>query len=403
VFRCAIGASFGSHSNLSLITYPRSMPQFFSDRAKILLDSHLDSPCVATAQALTILASYEESCQNIARGWLFGGMAMRVAFDLGLHIDSTGYVAQGILTVAEARARQVAFWGCYLSNLLWSFHLGRPFSLDDSEVTVPKPDPNIPPANPIWQPYSVPSLQLTSGAMQQTSLPDITPQIFHHWLFLCQNIAVVGHALYSHRSISKPALQELCEECTDDLFHWKESLPLHLQIDTADTETIRLPQLLMLHMEYHHLQIFLHRPWTSGQLQPSPSQGAGVHHARHICATSATEITRLLRIYETQYSFRFINVEIIRILSSAALILIFATVPLPHREVDVEMTGYLNTCFRALEDLGGRYDSAKETRSTLLAIQRRWNDLYGRNTGQKRGPTMRGSTSQGKRVRAAPL
>ena len=94
------------------------MPQFFSDRAKILLDSHLDSPCVATAQALTILASYEESCQNIARGWLFGGMAMRIAFDLGLHIDSTGYVAQGILTVAEARARQVAFWGCYLSNLL---------------------------------------------------------------------------------------------------------------------------------------------------------------------------------------------------------------------------------------------------------------------------------------------
>ncbi|KAI5195077.1 hypothetical protein E4T39_08358 [Aureobasidium subglaciale] len=70
---CAIGASFGSHSHLTLITYPRSMPQFFSDRAKILLDSHLDSPCVATAQALVILASYEETCQNVARGWLFGG------------------------------------------------------------------------------------------------------------------------------------------------------------------------------------------------------------------------------------------------------------------------------------------------------------------------------------------
>ncbi|KAH0354807.1 hypothetical protein KCU83_g2296, partial [Aureobasidium melanogenum] len=401
---CAIGASFGNHSNMSLITYPRSMPQFFSDRAKILLDSHLDSPCVATAQALVILASYEESCQNIARGWLFGGMAMRIAFDLGLHVDSAGYVAQGILTVAEARARQVAFWGCYLSNLLWSFHLGRPFSLDDSEVTVPKPDPKTLPSNPTWQPYSIPSLQFVPGAMHDASqLPDITPQIFHHWIFLCQNIAVVGHALYSYTSISKPALQELCEETTTELFHWKDSLPPHLQIDTSDTATVKLPQLLMLHMEYHHLQIFLHRPWTSSQLQPQPLQGAGVHHARHVCATSATEIARLLRIYENQYTFRFINVEIIRILSSAALILIFATVPLPHREIDVEMTGYLNTCFRALEDLGGRYDSAKETRCTLLAIQRRWNDLYGRNTGQKRGPSMRGSTSQGKRVRAAPL
>ncbi|CAD0106101.1 unnamed protein product [Aureobasidium uvarum] len=338
-------------------------------------------------------------------------MARQSWFDTGVHNSYyndvlkdaiRGYVAQGILTVAEARARQVAFWGCYLSNLLWSFHLGRPFSMDDSEVTVPKPDPKTLPTNSTWQPYSVPSLQFVPNEMQQnpSELPDITPQIFHHWLFLCQNIAVVGHALYSYTSISKPALQELCEETTTELFHWKDSLPLHLQINTSDTETVKLPQLLMLHMEYHHLQIFLHRPWTSSQLQPQPPQGRGVHHARHICATSATEIARLLRIYEIQYSFRFINVEIIRILSSAALILIFATVPLPHREIDVEMTGYLNTCFRALEDLGGRYDSAKETRFTLLAIQRRWNDLYGKNTGQKRGPSTRNQTAQGKRARA---
>ncbi|THZ80470.1 hypothetical protein D6C84_07410 [Aureobasidium pullulans] len=400
---CAIGASFGSHSQFSLITYPRSMPQFFSDRAKILLDSHLDSPCVATVQALVILASYEETCQNIARGWLFGGMAMRIAFDLGLHVDSTGYVTQGILTPAEARARQVAFWGCYVSNLGWSFHLGRPFSLDDSEVTVAKPDPSNLPSS-TWHPYTMPSLEFVSGATPQNTsqLPDITPEIFRMSLYLCQNIAAVGHALYSYTSISKPALQELCEETTTELFHWKETLPPHLQINTADTETVKLPQLLMLHMEYHHLQIFLHRPWTSSQLQPQPSQGPGVHHARHICATSATEIARLLRIYEIQYSFKFINVEIIRILSSAALILIFATVPLPHREVNSEMTGYLNTCFRALEELGGRYDSAKETRCTLLAIQRRWNDIYGKRTGQKRGASTRNTAGQGKRLRAAP-
>lgn len=82
--------------------------------------------------------------------------------------------------------------------------------------------------------------------------------------------------------------------------------------------------------------------------------------------------------------------------------MIFATVPLPHREVNSEMTGYLNTCFRALEELGGRYDSAKETRCTLLAIQRRWNDMYGKRTGQKRGASTRNTAGQGKRVRAAP-
>jgi hypothetical protein len=335
---------------------------------------------------------------------------MRVALDLGLHVDSTRYVAQGILTPAEARARQVAFWGCYLSNLTWSFHLGRPFSLDDSEVTVAKPDPHTNSTNSTWQPYpathpssiSSPPSSATTASQPTTTFfhqPDTTPQIHHHKLFLCQNIAAVGQALYSSTSISKPALQEVCEETTTELFHWKASLAPELQISSLDTHTIKLPQLLMLHMEYFHLQIFLHRPWTSAQLQPQPQQGPGVHHARHICASSAVEIARLLRIYELQYSFRFVNVEVIRILSSAALILIFATVPLPHREVDGEVTGYLNTCFRALEELGARYDSAKETRCTLLAVQRRWNDLYGRHTGQKRGPSVKDGKGTGKRIR----
>lgn len=43
-------------------------------------------------------------------------MAMRLSFDLGLHVDCTPYVQAGIITDIEAEARRVAFWGCFVVN-----------------------------------------------------------------------------------------------------------------------------------------------------------------------------------------------------------------------------------------------------------------------------------------------
>ncbi len=41
---------------------------------------------------------------------------MRLAFDLGLHVDSTPFVEQGILTLQEAEARRSTFWSCLVVN-----------------------------------------------------------------------------------------------------------------------------------------------------------------------------------------------------------------------------------------------------------------------------------------------
>lgn len=39
---------------------------------------------------------------------------MRLAFDLGLHVDLTPMVQRGTLTVREEYARRTAFWGSYV-------------------------------------------------------------------------------------------------------------------------------------------------------------------------------------------------------------------------------------------------------------------------------------------------
>ncbi|KAL0255058.1 hypothetical protein SLS55_009585 [Diplodia seriata] len=111
---CALGAAFDTRHHPTFVTFPRSLADFFADRAKALLEIELDSPCVATVQAMAVLSSHEVGCKRDSRGWLYSGMAMRLAFDLGLHVDMTPYVANGSLSQAEADLRKDAFWGTYV-------------------------------------------------------------------------------------------------------------------------------------------------------------------------------------------------------------------------------------------------------------------------------------------------
>lgn len=73
--RCAIGSAFEARYHPTFITFPKSLAEFFADRAKALLEIELDSPCVATVQALVILSCHEGSSNRDARGWLYSGMS----------------------------------------------------------------------------------------------------------------------------------------------------------------------------------------------------------------------------------------------------------------------------------------------------------------------------------------
>lgn len=43
-------------------------------------------------------------------------MAMRLAYDLGLHLDMTPYVEKGIITNEECNMRRMIFWGSSLNE-----------------------------------------------------------------------------------------------------------------------------------------------------------------------------------------------------------------------------------------------------------------------------------------------
>ena len=85
-------------------------------------------------------------------------MAIRLAFDLGLHTSTRRYVDDGAMTIDEANARNVTLWGCFLNDRLvfshtrvdtrctyprsrgWGMYLGRPFHTDIQNISAERPN-----------------------------------------------------------------------------------------------------------------------------------------------------------------------------------------------------------------------------------------------------------------------
>ena len=176
-------------------------------------------------------------------------------------------------------------------------------------------------------------------------------------------------------------------------------------------------------MQYHQFQILCHRPYISRRyLQPQqPPQGHGPSHARKSCLNAAVSIAQILLLYEKTYTFHRGNVQVISYIFSAALILIFSTVPAstPTRSAPSVLRaglreglrpGYpnqetilthLSTCFRALDAMGTCFENARRTSTFLGALQTQW---QGRRQSQSRAAKKRKYQDQlsEKPFRAAP-
>ncbi|KAI0423540.1 fungal-specific transcription factor domain-containing protein [Xylaria sp. FL1042] len=362
---CALGAAFEDRYHPTFITFPRSLSDFFADRAKALLDIELDNPCTATVQALVVISGHDIGCKRDARGWLYSGMALRLALDLSLHVDLSSYVARGTLSSEEARIRQTVFWGAYTADCIWSHYLGRPSHTSIRTITVPKPSASLSfQATGQWIPYVQPqSLEECSPVV------DCVDVISAQRSLLWEIITPLNETVYESLGVPYSGLEEIYKKATVDLVKWRAKLDATLQVD-AEQDRPYLPHVLLLHMQYHQIMIYAHRPWMSRSYSQADPASAD---ARRQCIDSAVAIAELLRIYESQYSFRRINVQAVGMTCSAALLLIFAIVTGYQRpEGGKELKVYLIVCFRALEEFGQSWENAKRNRDFLILLQRNW-------------------------------
>ncbi|OAL22856.1 hypothetical protein AYO22_06764 [Fonsecaea multimorphosa] len=102
----AVGASY-SNRRLPDVDDP---PEFFASRAKVLLEIEMDSPSMATVQALGTLSAHEAAYARDSRGWLYVGMAVQLLSDLGLHLDLDATFDSKKDSEEHTNLRRTIFW-----------------------------------------------------------------------------------------------------------------------------------------------------------------------------------------------------------------------------------------------------------------------------------------------------
>ena len=126
-------------------------------------------------------------------------------------------------------------------------------------------------------------------------------------------------------------------------------------------------------MHFYQSVIHVYRPWMSRtSYKPLSAQALHPECARETCVNAAVSIAKLLVLYDRRYTFRRINIQGPAITCSAALLLIFADVSQYARLRGLNIAPYLGICFRALDEFGQCWESAKRAQDFLVNAQKQW-------------------------------
>lgn len=99
--------------------------------AKRLLDLSYSSSRPATCQALLLMGYREIGIGAMAQAWLYIGMAIRMAQDLGLHKNADQWTHSGasLFTRVELQERRRIWYACVIMDKYVSTYVGRPLCI----------------------------------------------------------------------------------------------------------------------------------------------------------------------------------------------------------------------------------------------------------------------------------
>ncbi|CDR99269.1 hypothetical protein [Sporisorium scitamineum] len=132
---CAVAARFSNRPELCKVARKASGDPF-SEMAKILIIPLLSFPSIEVIEAL-ILLSYAEFAAGSDSGlWMYVGMALRMAQDLGLQHEVS---IQSIPNEKHQEKARLLFWAVIGLDRITTFGTGRPVSIRETEIDIELP------------------------------------------------------------------------------------------------------------------------------------------------------------------------------------------------------------------------------------------------------------------------
>ncbi|KAJ6042995.1 uncharacterized protein N7446_001191 [Penicillium canescens] len=376
----AIGSRYSDRPEVrSVRDDPNTAGQAFLEIAEVLLHFDLQSPSITTIQSLGILAIMYVATGSDSKGWLKHGMAVRLALDMGLNLNSATLHKSHVFSEVEIELRKQIYWALFCTDKMWASYTGRVCTMLDSQALV--------------------QLPLPSGTGQEPTSPREALRSLHHALSTqCQILEKILTSLYAPKSLS-PGVQRhtFFDQCLLELKSWKYRLPVELQIklsagSDARTHTHTRPYTFILHMVYHTSLIMLTKPFLARKQRPSretPSTGGlskdqgqdqsdpTAERAMTLCMDAAREISLLGEQYRKAFgSFRQTPVTATHCTLSAVLFFIFSLNNCVSNEMDdggearsqKAIAKAINSCVVTLGELASSWSPARRYWKAVLAI-----------------------------------
>lgn len=359
--------------------------------AKYMLDYEMERPGgIQSIAALLLLGDLEVGCGRDNVGWLYSGMAYRLCFDVGLHLNRSN----SGLSQRDIEIGRMTLWACVVYDRYWALFLGRP--------TVLKPDD--------LEIYELSEQFDRLGTCQPTGKEaNLETQIYQSLIEVMDLGGKITEFMdkVSNRGANLDQLVYYRMSVLDrDLERWYVRLPPALQY-TADNVKTAPFSFFLLHQQYYSTKILLHRQFAryddimgnnedEDGMKDGESSGATDHLSalsRATCITCAGRIAQIFWQHRQRFDTRKIFVTGLQHAGNAATALVAAIASSTDRASNDKNRRYLECLTAALKDMAETYQPGEQMAAVLDLVLLELQDLHPDRRMSSVVPARRGSAA----------
>ncbi|KAF2176134.1 hypothetical protein K469DRAFT_679128 [Zopfia rhizophila CBS 207.26] len=277
---------------------PETAGRRFFIRCEEMLARELSASSIPTLVALLLLGSTFIARGLTSKGWLYTGYALRMVYDLGLHLDCKEVAGNA----EEIEIRRRVFWGAFICDKLQSLYLGRPITIQLRDSHVSRNFLDTLEEHELWTPYVDPKSPVPDSIAFTTPIYSVST--FQQLCSLSKIMARIVNRFYVIGATAENTKSHL-QSADDALTNWYKNLPSHLifepWVESANKLGTAAPNVIILLTTFNALVILVHRPFTfDGHLRPTNIPADSWER----CTTAARNITSLASAYQNMYSLR---------------------------------------------------------------------------------------------------
>ncbi|TFY75036.1 hypothetical protein EWM64_g8976, partial [Hericium alpestre] len=259
----------------------------------------------STCQALLLLGLREFGLGSMEHGWLYIGMGLRMAQDLGLNRDAANWQVNGgkLFSPIELQVRRQIWWACNRADKHTAVWMGRQPTISESNYDTQMPEID---SDELWKPH-----QIDPASANFTPVPGRTLEVFRLAGMLGNIVGYIVEKIYPIHPVTHATKRAALAEMEARLDKWYHDLPETVTYDASSKRPAPPPTVLLMHITYWNSVLLLHRAFIPKWRPPNQRMAKGTRESDavclksfDICQSAATHITTIVMAYQHQYSLR---------------------------------------------------------------------------------------------------